>query len=264
MISTNGRLPAPVESAGTDSAIQPSSAVTATMPAIRTTRPSADRISHRMPSAPIAYAATHFDARARPSSTPITRRHDPERPFRPLRVEPHPREQEVGRQDEEGGVDVVHRDPALDEEHAVEDDERPGEQGHRAPAEEHAGQQVEDRHRERPEDHARQPPRRAGTSPRPWTPPRRPRRTRAATRGCSTGRARCGRGRGPPRRTAPGGPRRRSCRAARSRRPCCRRRPGARSAPPPARRRRRRPRACPPPAARSRRSAPGRRPPCRP
>ncbi len=54
MISTNGRLPAPSVPSGTASATQPSTAVTAIIPAIRMSRPRAERMRYRIPSAPIA------------------------------------------------------------------------------------------------------------------------------------------------------------------------------------------------------------------
>ena len=71
MISGNSRLPVTALSDGTAIAIQPSTPVTATRPAMRMTRPSAERTRMRIPSAPIAYAATHFEASARPSSRPM-------------------------------------------------------------------------------------------------------------------------------------------------------------------------------------------------
>ena len=71
MIATNGRLPSP-EFAGTASARWPRTAVIAISAAMRTSRPRALRTSTRMPSPPIAYSATHFEARASPRKTPMT------------------------------------------------------------------------------------------------------------------------------------------------------------------------------------------------
>ena len=72
MISVNSRFPDAPLPAGTAIAIQPSTPVRPIIPRISTSRPRADRARIRMPSAPMAYAATHLDASARPSSTPMT------------------------------------------------------------------------------------------------------------------------------------------------------------------------------------------------
>ncbi len=84
--------------------------------------------------------------------------HQPEGAFDAFGLQPQPGEQQVGGQDEEGRVDVVHRDPALDEEHPVQEREQPDEHGDGAAPEEDPRQQEQDRHRQRAHDHARQSP----------------------------------------------------------------------------------------------------------
>ena len=54
MIRMNGRFPAPPLSTGTASPIQPRTPVIPIMPMISRIRPRAERISTRIPSAPIA------------------------------------------------------------------------------------------------------------------------------------------------------------------------------------------------------------------
>ena len=85
--------------------------------------------------------------------------HEPEGALDAFGLQPQPREQQVGGQDEEAGVDVVHRDPALDEEHPVQQREQADEHADGAAPEEDPRQEEQDRHGERAHDRARQSPR---------------------------------------------------------------------------------------------------------
>ena len=85
------------------------------------------------------------------------------------------------------GVDVVHRDAALDEEHPVEQHEQPDQHPHGPAAEQDPRQQVQDGHGQRAEDDARQPPREVVVADVERRPTRRPTRRPGSRRGCSTG-----------------------------------------------------------------------------
>ena len=98
-----------------------------------------------MPRAPMAYAATHLDASARPSSTPMTGI-SVQNAQRGLSGSIHSHANtRVRGDDEDAGVDVVHRDPALHEEHPVEQREQPDQHGDGAPPEQDPGQQEQER-----------------------------------------------------------------------------------------------------------------------
>ena len=60
---------------------------------------------------------------AQAEQDPDQRERDPERPWTAPAARPERREQGVGGDDEQPDVDIVHPDPALDEEHPVDEDE---------------------------------------------------------------------------------------------------------------------------------------------
>ena len=165
----------------------------------------------------MAYAATHFDASARPSRTPtagIATQNQRRVSRRPSHSQAN---SEVRGEDEEADVDVVHRDPALDEEHPVEQHEQPHQDADDPAPEQDPREQEQDAGRERAEDHARQAPgervvaRRRRRRPRPSALNARsvPRPSAGIVR-------RCGRAPRRPGRTAARGRRTPPCRAARS------------------------------------------------
>ena len=82
----------------------------------------------------------------------------PERPAWPLGLDPQPGEHAVRGEDERADVHVVHRDPALDEEHAVEQREQRDEHGDRPAAEQDPREQEQQPDGHRAHEHARQPP----------------------------------------------------------------------------------------------------------
>ena len=82
----------------------------------------------------------------------------PERPAAAGRLEPQPGEQQVRREDEEADVHVVHRDPALDEEHPVEHGEQADQHADLAAPEQDPGEQVQQARAQGAEDDARQAP----------------------------------------------------------------------------------------------------------
>ena len=127
-------------------------------PRMAITRPSALRTSRSRPSAPMAYAATHLEARASAEQEADDGHRDPERAAPAPPPGPDGREERVGGDDEQADVDIVHPDPRLDEEHPFEHREQGDEARHEPALEEDAGEQVQaDRH-ERPGDHPGQPP----------------------------------------------------------------------------------------------------------
>ena len=78
-------------------------------------------------------------------------------------MEPEPREDRVGGDDPQPDVRVVHPDPALREEHPVDEDDQPEQHGDRAAPEQEPGQDVqEDRHQDAGHD--------AGDAPRVGMP----------------------------------------------------------------------------------------------
>ena len=93
-------------------ASRPSSPVSTTMPDSASTRPTAERrrMSRTMP--PIAYSPTHLAARASPRQTPMVAWPRAGAPASPG-PQTDQREDEVGGDDEDAGVDVVHGDAGL-------------------------------------------------------------------------------------------------------------------------------------------------------
>ena len=83
---------------------------------------------------------------------------DPERPRPSPAPQPERGEQGVGGHDEQADVDVVHRDPRLDEEHPVDEDEDGGDDRDLAAPEEDPGQQEDEAGHERAGDDPRDPP----------------------------------------------------------------------------------------------------------
>ena len=159
MISGNSRLPVTALSVGTAIAIQPSTPVTPTRPAMRMIRPERRADEDEDPEG-ADRVRRHPLRGEREAEQQADRGHQrPEPARRASALDPQPREQQVRREDEEPGVDVVHRDPALDEEHPVEQDEQPDEDPDLAAREQHPGEQEQDADGERAEDHARQAPR---------------------------------------------------------------------------------------------------------
>ncbi len=89
---------------------------------------------------------------------PDDRHGDPERAAAAPPARPDRGEDGVGGDDEQPHVDVVHADPRLDEEHAVEEDEQADQSGHQPAPEQDPGEQVEQAEGQRAGDDPGQPP----------------------------------------------------------------------------------------------------------
>ena len=113
------------------------------MPSSAMARPNAERSSTSSTMPPMAYAPTHFEARARPEQHAHPDERGADHPRIAPAAEPDRREEGDGCDDERGHVRVVHGDARVGEDHAVEQDEHRRQDGDAAPAEQETREQVE-------------------------------------------------------------------------------------------------------------------------